>query len=121
MTRTGAGGAPTISAPGTTQALARSEPVRVVLDGRTGTVLRTNLVAALVTKAAARTEVVADRARARHCDDFVVLASLISARDFRDTELTRKDRTRLRRMPSLNVSGGVDALYRLERAARLTT
>ena len=37
---TGAGGAPTIRAPGTTQALKRSEPVMVLVEGRTGTVLR---------------------------------------------------------------------------------
>lgn len=70
---TGAGGAPTIPSPGTTQALNRSEPVLVP-------------------------EIASDRAIARHCTDFVVLASLISARDFRETELARKDRTRLRKM-----------------------
>jgi hypothetical protein len=53
---TGAGGAPTIPSPGTTQALNRSEPVLVLAEGRTGTVLRPNLVGALVAKAAARTE-----------------------------------------------------------------
>ena len=101
----------------------------IVLDGRVGTVLRPSLVAALIAKAAARTEVSVDRASARHCDDFLVLASLISARDFRDTELTKRDRTRLRRMvavcrrdrDSLAVSGRIDALDRLERASRLTT
>jgi hypothetical protein len=53
---TGAGGAPTIPSPGTTQALHRSEPVLVLAEGRAGTVLRPNLFAALVVKAAARTE-----------------------------------------------------------------
>lgn len=58
--------------------------------------LRPNLVAALIAKAAARTEIASGPASARHCDDVVVvLANLISARDFRDTELTTKDRTRL--------------------------
>ena len=84
---TGAGGAPTIRAPGTTQALKRSEPVMVMVEGRTGTVLRPNLVGALVAKAAARTEIPSDPASTRHCTDFVVLASLISARDFRETAL----------------------------------
>lgn len=96
--RTGAGGAPTIRAPGTTQALNRSEPVLIMAEGRTGTVLRPNLVGALVGKAAARAEVASDRASTRHCTDFVVLANILSARDFRETELVKKDRARLRKM-----------------------
>ncbi|AXG12552.1 hypothetical protein [Intrasporangium calvum] len=103
---TGAAGAPTIPSAGTTQALSRSEPVLVLVEGRTGTVLRPNIVGALVAKAAARTEIPSDRANARHCADFVVLASLISARDFRETELVNKDRTRLRKMGSSDPSVG---------------
>ena len=94
--RHGAGGAPTISAPGTTQALAR-------------------------------TEIVADRAQGRHCADFVVLANLIAARDFRDVELTKKDRQRLRNMvvkcrqdgSAMAVDNAEEALGSLERAAQL--
>lgn len=52
--RMGAGGAPTISAPGATRALSRSEPVVVRVDRRIGTVLRPNLVGTLIGKAAAR-------------------------------------------------------------------
>ncbi|WP_244931100.1 hypothetical protein [Nocardioides sp. W7] len=126
--RPGAGGAPTISAPGTTQALARSEPVRVQVGDRVGTLLRPNLVGALVAKAAARTEVISDSARARHCSDFVVLAGLISARDFRDTEPTRKDKQRLSKMlahcrddpAAMAVDESGSALDRLERAAKLS-
>ncbi|CAN5419270.1 hypothetical protein BH23ACT6_BH23ACT6_23820 [soil metagenome] len=125
--RIGAGGAPTISAPGTTQALTRSEPVIVLAEGRTGTVLRPNLVGALVGKAAARTEVTSDRASARHCTDFVVLATLVSARDFREAELVRKDRRRLRKMltccrkddAAMGVENATEVLERLERAAKL--
>ncbi|MFC7504465.1 hypothetical protein [Nocardioides sp. GCM10030258] len=125
--RLGAGGAPTISAPGTTQALNRSEPVLVTADGRTGTVLRPSLVGALVGKAAARTEIAADRASTRHCTDFVVLASLVSARDFREAALVNKDRTRLRKMltycrkddSAMSVENATEALDRLERAAKL--
>ncbi|WP_141014739.1 hypothetical protein [Nocardioides sambongensis] len=124
---TGIGGAPTVQAPGTTQALNRTEPVTVVAEGRTGTVLRPNLVGALVGKAAARTEIASDRASTRHCTDFVVLASLISARDFRETEIGPKDRKRLRKMltycrkdtAAMSVDGASDALDRLERAAGL--
>lgn len=88
--RPGAGGASTVSAPGTTQALNRTEAVAVLVGGRAGTVLRPNLIGALVGKAAARTEIASDRASIRHSIDFVVLASLISARDFRETDLTKK-------------------------------
>ena len=54
----------------------------ILAEGRTRTVLRPHLVGALVGKAAARTEIASDRASARHCTDFVVLANLVSARDF---------------------------------------
>ena len=125
---TGAGGAPTIAAPGTTQALNRSEPVAILVEGRSGTVLRPNLVGALVGKAAARTEIAKDRTSARHCTDFVVLANLISARDFRETELSRRDRARLRKMlvvcrgdsAAMSVENAPEALERLERAAKLS-
>jgi len=126
--RAGAGGAPTISAPGTTQALSRTERVAVLAEGRIGTVLRPNLVAALVGKAAARAEIPASRASSRHCTDFVVLADLIAARDFRETELTKKDRVRLRKMlaycreddTAMAVENAVGALERLQRAAGIT-
>jgi hypothetical protein len=125
--RAGAGGAPTIPSPGTTQALHRSEPVLIRAEGRTGTVLRPNLVGALVGKAAARTEIASDRASTRHCTDFVVLAHLVSARDFRETELDKKDRTRLRTMitycrkddSAMSLENATEALARLERAAKL--
>ena len=125
--RTGASGAPTVAAPGATQALNRTEPVAVQVGGRSGTVLRPNLVGALVGKAAARTEVAKARASTRHCTDFVVLSNLISARDFREEELSRKDRTRLRRMllacrddsAAMSVEYASEALAGLERAAKL--
>lgn len=44
--RGGAGGAPTVSAPGSTQALTRSQPIHVMTQGRTGTVLRPSLISA---------------------------------------------------------------------------
>ncbi|MBM9464845.1 hypothetical protein JL108_15430 [Aeromicrobium sp. YIM 150415] len=125
--RVGVGGAPTVSAPGTTQALTRTEPVAVVVGDREGTVLRPNLVAALVGKAAARTEIASNRASVRHSTDFVILASLISARDFRETELSRKDKKRLRAMVErcrhdtevMAWVGATTALDRLGRAAEL--
>lgn len=125
--RHGVGGAPSLEAPGTTQALARSRSVDVIVGDRTGSIIRPNLVAALVGKAAARTKIAADRAAARHCVDFVLMATLISARDFRETDLGSKDRQRLRSMVKicrgedavLEVEGAHEALNRLERAADL--
>ena len=125
--RAGAGGARTIRAPGTTQALKRSEAVMVVVEGRTGTVLRPNLVGALIGKAAARTEIPSDSASTRHCTDFVVLASLVSARDFHETALEKKDRARLRKMltycrkdaASMSLENAAEALDRVERATKL--
>lgn len=126
--RPGVDGAPTVSAPGTTQALNRAEPVVVQAGERVGTILRPNIVGALVGKAAARTEIATDTVASRHCVDFVILAGLISARDFRDDALSRKDRKRLRAMlehcrkdeAALSVASATESLNRLERAARLT-
>ena len=127
--RAGAAGAPTIASPGTTQALHRSEPVTILTAGRTGSVPRPNLVGALIAKAAARTEIASDPAGTRHCTDFVVLAGLISARDFQETDLVGKDRSRLRKMltccrsdeSAMSVQNAAQALDRLERAAKLNS
>lgn len=127
--REGAGGAPTVSAPGTTQALQRTETVAITVNGRLGHVLRPNLVAALVGKAAARTEIASDKASGRHCTDFIILAGLIAARDFQETKLNNKDRKRLRTMlkycrkddNAMALEGAADALARLERAADLNS
>lgn len=124
--RTGAGGAPTLPTPGGTQALARSETVPVLVDGRTGGVRRPNLVGALVMKAAAHTAVGA-AARGRHRVDFVCLAVLIAARDFRNVRLNAKDRKRLRDMVAacradhraMGLDGAGAALDRLVLAAGL--
>lgn len=102
--RGGVQGAPTVAAPGTTQALARSTEIQVEVGGRVGTVRRPNLVGALVGKAAARVDLGSGGASGRHCADFVVLASLIAASDFRDAVLTKKDRQRLRRMVDICVT-----------------
>ena len=126
---TGAGGARTIRAPGSTQALKRSEPVMVMVEGRSGTVLRPNLVGALVGKAAARTEIASDPASSRHCTDFVVLASLVSARDFRETALEKKDRVRLGKMltycrrdaSAMSLENAAESLDRVERAAQFVS
>ncbi len=121
--RPGAGGARTIVSPGTTQALERSEAVMVLIEGELGTVLRPNLLGALVAKAAARAEISVDRAADRHCVDFVVLAGLASAADVRTWSLTNKDRSRLRKMlgycrssdEAMAFERAIEYLNRLER------
>ena len=123
--RRGVGGAPTLPTPGGTQALNRSQPVAVEVDGRNGTVLRPDLVGALVTKAAAHG--VGDAGRGRHRLDFVTLASLIGRRDFEAANLKPKDRRRLRDMVeacrkdpiAMEIASAEDSLARLERAADL--
>ena len=72
-------------------------PVAVSVAGREGSVRRPHLVGALVGKAAALSNA-GDPGLGRHRRDFVVLAGLLTARDFRHEELTKKDRRRLRAM-----------------------
>jgi hypothetical protein len=125
--RAGAGGAPTLPTPGGTQALHRSDAVEVEVDGRVGTVRRPNLVGALVIKAAAHTAV-GDAGLARHRLDFVTLAALVARRDFRETDLTSKDRKRLSDVLTrcradaiaMEPQHATDSLDRLERAAGLS-
>lgn len=115
QSRGGVQGAPSVAAPGTTQALARSADVRVEVAGREGTVRRPNLVGALVGKAAARVDLGGGGASGRHCADF------------RDDELTKKDRQRLRKMvtvcatdpTALSVEHAAEHLDRVTRAAGL--
>jgi hypothetical protein len=95
--RSGVNGSPSLETEGGTQALQRSETVAVTVDGREGFVRRPSLVGALVGKAAAQGNV-GDRDRRRHRRDFVVLARLITASDFRTEQLTKTERRRLRTM-----------------------
>ncbi|MFT4010030.1 MAG: hypothetical protein QM655_08310 [Nocardioidaceae bacterium] len=95
--RRGVTGSPTLPTAGGTQALRRSETVAVTVSGRGGFVRRPNLVGALVGKAAAISNT-GDPGLGRHRRDFVILARLLTARDFRGEELTKKDRQRLRAM-----------------------
>ena len=125
--REGGTGSPTLPTQGGTQALARSEVVAVTVDGREGFVRRPNLVGALVVKAAAHTNV-GDHDLRRHRRDFLVLAGLITAGDFGNEELSKKDRQRLRGMLTaidkdreltLEVSGAADSIARLKLATNL--
>lgn len=95
--RSGVTGSPTLPTAGGTQALQRSETVAVTVAGRDGAVRRPNLVGALVGKAAALSTA-GDPGLGRHRRDFIILAGLLTARDVRNEELTKKDRQRLRAM-----------------------
>ena len=95
--RPGVTGSPTLPTAGGTQALQRRETVAVTVADREGSVRRPNLVGALVGKAAALRNA-GDPGLGRHRRDFVILAGLLTARDFRNEELTKKDRQRLRAM-----------------------
>jgi hypothetical protein len=127
VSRVGATGSPTIATPGGTQALQRTQPIAIDVDGREGFVLRPDLIGALVMKAAAHT-VRSDPLRDRHRSDFTVLAALVAARDFRAQNLSPKDRKRLRTMIEAcradskliaRANGASSSLDRLERAAAL--
>ena len=88
---------PTLPTAGETQALQRGETVRVSVAGREGIRRRPNLVGAPVGRAAALSNA-GDPRLGRHRRDFVVLAGLLTARHFRNQELTKKDRQRPRAM-----------------------
>jgi len=118
--RPSASGFRTISAPGGTQALDRSEAVAVTVGSRQGQVNRPVLLSALIIKAAARLETTGP-GRDRHCFDFAALAACLAAADMAAFALTKKDRSRLRSMVSTtNVTPGVfdahpSAVRRLDR------
>jgi hypothetical protein len=95
--RQGVSGSPTLPTAGGTQALQRSETIAVTVAGREGSVRRPNLVGALVGKAAAHTNP-GDPGLGRHRRDFAILAGLLTARDFRNEDLAKKDRQRLQAM-----------------------
>lgn len=126
--RHGLTGSQTLPTAGGTQALRRSETVAVTVDGREGFVRRPSLVGALVAKAAAHTNP-GDPGRGRHRRDFVILAGLLTARDFRAEKVAKKDRQRLRamiravqsdRMLLLDVPDAGSSIERLVVAAGLT-
>ena len=125
--RQGVTGSPTLPTAGGTQALERSEVVEVTVDNREGFVRRPNLVGALVVKAAAHGNA-GDPGIARHRRDFIVLAGLITAADFANEDLTRKDHQRLRLIVTaikndrellLEVPSATAAIERLKVAAKL--
>jgi hypothetical protein len=88
-------GAPTVGTPGAALVLKRSEDIAIDVAGRTGTVRRPTLIGSLVAKAAAHT---LGEKGDRHRQDFAVLASILSARDLRESNLTSSENKYLIRM-----------------------
>ena len=88
----------TLEVPGGTQALARTELVTVVHEGRRGEVPRPSLIAAIVAKAAAVE--LADPAR--HYRDLALLCALVIDPFEMLDQMTKKDRQRLRKAKRLS-------------------
>lgn len=103
--RPGATGSPTIPAPGSQQALHRTERVEVDVAGTVGSVLRPNLLGALVAKAST-TQIIIDKNPTRHIEDFCVLASMLSASDLR-AEMDKLDLDRLGNMVARAIDSGL--------------
>ena len=82
----------TIEVPGGTQALSRTESITVVHEGRSGTIPRPTLLAAIVAKAAATALPGPDR----HYRDLALLCALVGDPFELVDQMTRKDRQRLR-------------------------
>lgn len=91
-------GARTIAAAGSAQALERSMRRSIEVGGRQGSVIRPDVHAALVLKAAAYKDEAGTAVARRHLDDFAYLASLFARHhpvsEFKD-RLTTKDRNRI--------------------------
>jgi hypothetical protein len=104
-------GAPSLPTEGGSQALRRSETVAVAVDGRAGFVRRPSLVGALVVKAAAHGNP-GDADPRRHRRDFVVLAGLLTARDFALESINKTDRRRLSRIVSA-IRGDIELLLEI--------
>ena len=82
----------TIEVPGGTQALSRTEKITVVHEGRSGTIPRPTLLAAIVGKSAATALPGPDR----HYRDLALLCALVGDPFEVVDQMTRKDRQRLR-------------------------
>ena len=82
----------TIEVPGGTQALNRTERVTIVHEGRSGTLPRPTLLAAIVGKAAATALPTPER----HFRDLALLCALVDDPFALAEQLTKKDRQRVR-------------------------
>jgi hypothetical protein len=87
--RKGASGGTTVPSPGSPQALDRAESITVTVAGISGSVRRPNLLGALVSKAAAHTNI--DQYKGRHVTDFAILASLTRRGDLPPKSISKRD------------------------------
>lgn len=119
--RTGVTGGTTIAAPGTQQALDRTERLEVEVSGTTGWVRRPSLLGALVGKAAT-TQILIDGAAERHLADFATLAALLRVADLRGQEFSKLDANYLGNMiyqvteAGIEVDGSVRGIRMLKQA-----
>lgn len=86
----------TTQAPGSTQALRRTEWVSVTLGDATAAIARPNLVGALILKQAAVRDSPGGRAPERHRHDVFTLAAMLQPDDSRGANLTRNERRLVR-------------------------
>jgi hypothetical protein len=97
----------TVQVPGASQAFGRSELVDVAVSGlldrgrQTGRVRRPNLLGALVTKAAATSEIAVRHNPERDWQDAALLLSLVTDPLTMAAQITAKDRQRLNRLSPL--------------------
>ena len=90
------GGGRTTQAPGSTQALRRTEWITVSHAGREAPIPRPNLIGALIAKQAAVRDAAGGRVPQRHRDDVHVLAGLLRQSDVATADLSRNERRLLR-------------------------
>ena len=87
----------TLQTSGGTQALKRSQSVEVEHGTRRCPIYRPDLVGAILIKIAAASGPPGGRGNMRHTRDLVTLAELVTPADIAAAELTRNERTRIRR------------------------
>lgn len=92
--RKGVTGGTAIEAPGIQSALDRSESAKVSAGAMSGTINRTNIVGALIGKAAAM-RIMDDPDRERHLSDALTLISVMSARELRRDDYRQAEKSHL--------------------------
>jgi hypothetical protein len=92
--RTGVSGGTTLETPGAQQALDRAQRIEVTVGDAEGSVLRPDMLGALVAKSAAYS-VTVDPSRRRHLIDLAVLTTLLRAEDRIGSRITPRDRYHL--------------------------
>jgi hypothetical protein len=117
-----ASGGPGLDTTGAQFALNRTQLVEITVGQRTGFVPRPTIVGALIIKAAAWSNTM-DVRRERHVDDFCTLVSMVTARDLRNADLSKKEGLYLRKAIEValttdrlrEIDGAADGLNRLSR------